>query len=396
MTERHIYLDHAATTPVDERVVAAMLPYFTEQFGNPSSIHRLGRNALEALDDARETVASVLGASRKEIIFTGGGSEADNLAIKGVALAQRQAGKGAHIVISAIEHHAVLHSAEYLQAFGFDVTVLPVDASGLISPDALRAALRPDTVLVSIMYANNEVGVIQPLAQLGAICHEHGVPLHTDAVQAAGSLALNVRELNVDLLSLAAHKFYGPKGVGVLYVRHGTPLLPQINGGGQERRRRAGTENIAGIVGMAMALRLAEEQRDQYAAHCTTLRERLLTGLLESIPHSYLNGHPTQRLPNNANIAFDYVEGESVLLLLDQHGIAASSGSACTSGSLEASHVLLALGMPAERAIGSVRFTIGASTTAADIDYVLDVLPPLIERLRSVSLAYRDQVLAPA
>jgi cysteine desulfurase len=396
MTERHIYLDHAATTPVDERVVAAMLPYFTEQFGNPSSIHRLGRSALEALDDAREAVAAVLGASRKEIIFTGGGSEADNLAIKGVALAQRQAGRGAHIVISAIEHHAVLHSAEYLQAFGFEVTVLPVDADGLVGPDALRAALRPDTVLASIMYANNEIGVIQPLAQLGAICHERGVPLHTDAVQAAGSLALNVRELNVDLLSLAAHKFYGPKGVGVLYARHGTPLLPQINGGGQERRRRAGTENIAGIVGMATALRLAEQQREQYAAHCATLRERLLTGLLGSIPHSYLNGHPTQRLPNNANVAFDYVEGESVLLLLDQHGIAASSGSACTSGSLEASHVLLALGMPAERAIGSVRFTIGASTTAADIDYVLDVLPPLIERLRSVSLAYRDQVLEPA
>ncbi len=396
MIERQIYLDHAATTPVDERVVAAMLPYFTEQFGNPSSIHRLGRTALEALDDARETVAAVLGASRKEIIFTGGGSDADNLAIKGVALAQRQAGKGAHIVVSAIEHHAVLHSAEYLQAFGFEVTVLPVDAGGLVSPEALRAALRPDTVLVSIMYANNEMGVIQPLAQLGAICHEHGVPLHTDAVQAAGSLALNVRELNVDLLSLAAHKFYGPKGVGVLYVRHGTPLLPQINGGGQERRRRAGTENIAGIVGMATALRLAEEQREQYAAQCAVLRERLLTGLLESIPHSYLNGHPTQRLPNNVNVAFDYVEGESVLLLLDQHGIAASSGSACTSGSLEASHVLLALGMPAERAIGSVRFTIGTSTTEADIDYVLDVLPPLIERLRSVSLAYRDQVLAAA
>jgi cysteine desulfurase len=396
MTERHIYLDHAATTPVDERVVAAMLPYLTEQFGNPSSIHRLGRTALEALDDARETVAAVLGASRKEIIFTGGGSEADNLAIKGVALAQRQAGKGAHIVTSAIEHHAVLHSAEYLQASGFEVTVLPVDSGGLVSPDDLRAALRPDTVLVSIMYANNEVGTIQPLAELGAICHERGMPLHTDAVQAAGSLTLDVHELNVDLLSLAAHKFYGPKGVGLLYVRHGTPLLPQINGGGQERRRRAGTENVAGIVGMAAALRLAAAQRDSYVAHCTTLRERLLAGLLDSIPHTYLNGHPTRRLPNNANVAFDYVEGESVLLLLDQHGIAASSGSACTSGSLEASHVLLALGMPSERAIGSVRFTIGKSTTEADIDYLLDVLPPLIERLRSVSLAYRDPVLEPA
>lgn len=396
MSERLIYLDHAATTPVDERVVAAMLPYLTEQFGNPSSIHRLGRTALEALDDARETVATALGASRKEIIFTGGGSEADNLAIKGVALAQRQAGKGAHIVTSAIEHHAVLHSAEYLQALGFEVTILPVDSGGLIDPDDLRAALRPDTALASLMYANNEVGTIQALAELGAICRARGVPLHTDAVQAAGSLPLNVNELNVDLLSLAAHKIYGPKGVGVLYVRRGTPLLPQINGGGQERRRRAGTENVAGIVGMATALRLAEAERERYAAHCTALRERLVAGLLDRIPRAYLNGHPTQRLPNNVNVAFDYVEGESVLLLLDQHGIAASSGSACTSGSLEASHVLLALGAPHERAIGSVRFTLGKSTTAEDIDYLLDVLPPLIERLRAVVLSYHEQALEAA
>jgi len=396
MSDRYIYLDHAATTPVDKQVVAAMLPYFSERFGNPSSIHRLGRAALEALDEARETVAAALGASRKEIVFTGGGSEADNLAIKGVALAQREAGKGAHVITSAIEHHAVLHAAEYLETLGFEITVLPVDSGGLVSPDDLRAALRPDTALVSIMYANNEVGTIQPLAELGAICRERGVPFHTDAVQAAGSLSLDVHELNVDLLSLAAHKFYGPKGVGALYVRRGTPLLPQTNGGGQERRRRAGTENVAGIVGMATALRLAEERRESYVATSTALRQRMLTGLIERVPHTYLNGHPTRRLPNNANVAFDYVEGESVLLLLDQHGIAASSGSACTSGSLEASHVLLALGMPAERAIGSVRFTIGKDTTEADVEYLLDVLPPLIERLRSVSLAYRDQVLEPA
>jgi cysteine desulfurase len=389
MTERYIYLDHAATTPVDQRVVSAMLPYYTEHFGNPSSIHRAGRTALEALDDARETVAAVLGASRKEIVFTGGGSEADNLAIKGVALAQRQSGKGAHIITSAIEHHAVLHTVEYLEAFGFEATVLPVDSDGLVRPAELRAAIRPDTVLVSIMYANNEIGTIQPLAELGAICRERGVPLHTDAVQAAGSLALNVDALNVDLLTLAAHKFYGPKGVGALYVRRGTPLLPQINGGGQERRRRAGTENVAGIVGLAAALRLAEEQREQYAAHCVDLRDRLVAGIVERIPHSSLNGHPARRLPNNANIAFEYVEGESVLLLLDQRGIAASSGSACTSGSLEASHVLTALGLPYERAIGSVRFSVGRATTDADIDYVLDTLPPLIERLRSVSQASR-------
>jgi len=389
MTDRLIYLDHAATTPVDEQVVAAMLPYFTEFYGNPSSIHRAGRAALEALDDARETLASVFGASRKEIIFTGGGSEADNLAIKGVALAQRQAGKGAHIITSAIEHHAVLHAVEYLEALGFEITVLPVDTGGLVRPADLQAALRPDTVLATIMYANNEIGTIQPLAELGAICRAQGVPLHTDAVQATGSLALKVDALNVDLLTLAAHKFYGPKGVGALYVRRGTPLLPQINGGGQERRRRAGTENVAGIVGMATALRLAEEHRASYANHCAALRDRLIAGVLERIPYTSLNGHPTQRLPNNANIAFEYVEGESVLLVLDQHGIAASSGSACTSGSLEASHVLTALGLPYERAIGSVRFSVGKSTTAADIDYLLDVLPALIERLRSVSPAYR-------
>jgi cysteine desulfurase len=373
-----------------------MLPYFTERFGNPSSIHQAGRVALEALDDARETVAAVLGASRKEIIFTAGGSEADNLAIKGVALARREAGKGRHVITSVIEHHAVLHAVEQLQAFGFEATLLPVDSDGLVRPDDLRAALRPDTALVSIMYANNEIGTIQPLAELGAICRERGVPFHTDAVQAAGSLPLNVGELNVDLLSLAAHKFYGPKGVGALYARRGIPLLPQINGGGQERRRRAGTENVAGIVGMATALRLAEERRESYAADSAGLRDRLLAGICDRVSHVTLNGHPTRRLPNNVNVAFDYVEGESVLLLLDQQGIAASSGSACTSGALEASHVLLALGLPAERAIGSVRFTVGAATTSADVDYVLDVLPPLIERLRSVSADYHRQDFQPA
>jgi cysteine desulfurase len=390
MPERVIYLDHAATTPVDEQVLAAMLPYFTTQFGNPSSIHQVGRRALAALDDARETAAAVLGASRKEIIFTGGGSEADNLAIKGVALAQQRAGKGAHLITCATEHHAVLHAFEYLEAFGFETTVLPVDSVGLVRPDVLRAALRPDTALVSIMYANNEIGTIQPIAELGAICREHGVPFHTDAVQAAGSLPLDVQALNVDFLSLTAHKFYGPAGVGLLYARRGAPLLPQINGGGQERRRRAGTENVAGIVGMATALRLAEERRAEYAAHCTALRDRLISGVLELIPHTSLNGHPTQRLPNNANLMFEYIEGESLLLLLDQQGIAASSGSACTSGSLEASHVLTALGLPIERAIGSVRFTVGKGTTSKDIDYLIDVLPPMIERLRSVSPEYRE------
>lgn len=393
MTKHTIYLDHAATTPIDEQVVAAMLPYFTQQFGNPSSIHRFGRTALAALDDARETVAAVLGANRKEVIFTGGGSESDNLAVKGVALAQRQAGKGAHVITTAIEHHAVLHAVEYLETLGFEATILPVDADGLVHPDDLRAALRPDTALVSIMYGNNEIGVVQPLSELGSICREHGVPLHTDAVQVAGSLPLDVDSLNVDLLTLAAHKFYGPKGVGILYARRGTPLLPQVNGGGQERQRRAGTENIAGIVGMSTALQLAEEHRESYVTHCMALRDRLIQGVLETIPYTALNGHPTQRLPNNANIAFEYVEGESVLLLLDQHNIAASSGSACTSGSLEASHVLLALGLPHEQAIGSVRFTMGKDVSSTDIDYVLEILPSLIERLRSVSPEYREQVL---
>ncbi len=394
MAEREIYLDHAATTPVDQQVVAAMLPFLSDSFGNPSSIHRMGRAALDALDQSREAVADVLGAHYKEIVFTGGGSEADNLAIKGVAQAQRQAGKGAHLITSAIEHHAVLHTFEYLEAEGFEVTVLPVDSDGLVDPERLRGAIRPDTVLASIMYANNEIGVVQPLAELGAVCRERGVPFHSDAVQAPGALPVRVDALNVDLLTITAHKFYGPKGVGALYVRRGTPLLPLINGGGQERRRRAGTENVAGVVGLAAALRLSEERREAQVAHCAALRDRLVAGVLERIPHSSLNGHPERRLPNNANIAFDYVEGESVLLLLDQHGIYASSGSACTSGSLEASHVLRALGLPEERAIGSVRFTVGKGTTAEDIDYLLDILPGLIDRLRSVSPAYRDLLQA--
>jgi cysteine desulfurase len=387
MFERLIYLDHAATTPLHEQALEAMIPYLAERFGNPSSIHRLGRQALDALDDARDTIAAVLGANPKEIIFTSGGTESNNLAIKGVALAQQRAGKGQHLITSAIEHHAALHAFEYLEAFGFEVTILPVDPYGMVQPGDLRAAIRKDTTLVSIMYANNEIGTIQPIAELGAICRERGVIFHSDAVQAAGSLPLQVRDLNVDLLSITAHKFYGPKGVGALYARRGVPLLPQIAGGGQERRRRAGTENVAGIVGMAKALQIAEQQRPVYVAHCVALRDRLASGLLDRIAGTMLNGHPTQRLPNNVNILLADVEGESVLLLLDQHNIAASSGSACTSGSLEASHVLLALGLPHERAIGSVRLSIGRETTNADIDTVLDVLPPLIEQLRAVTMA---------
>jgi cysteine desulfurase len=385
MTERMLYLDHAATTSVDAAVLEAMLPYFSECFGNPSSIYRLGRGALQALDDARSLTADVLHCAPKDLVFTGGGSESDNLAIKGAAFAARDQGKGNHIITSAIEHHAVLHACDYLKAFGFEITVLPVNSDGLVAPDDLSAAIRPETVLATIMYANNEIGTIQPIVEFGAICRERGVLFHTDAVQAAGALSLDVNELHVDLLSLTAHKFHGPKGVGLLYVRRGTPLLPQMNGGGQERRRRAGTENVAGIVGFAAALQRAEERRSDYVEHCTALRDRLVDGIMERISDAQLNGHRTQRLPNNANVSFAYAEGESILLLLDRAGICASAGSACTSGSLEPSHVLTALGLSRHEAHGSVRFTMGKDTTMADIDYVLQVLPPMIERLRSVS-----------
>ncbi len=391
MVERTLYFDHAATTPADPAVVEAMLPYFTECYGNPSSIYRLGRAALQALDDARSLTAEVLHCSPKELIFLGGGSESDNLAIKGAALAAREAGKGQHIITSAIEHHAVLHACDYLKDFGFEVTVLSVGRDGLVNPDDLRAAIRPDTVLASIMYANNEIGTIQPIAELGAICREHGVLFHTDAVQAAGALPLDVDALNVDLLSLTAHKFYGPKGVGALYARRGVQLLPQINGGGQERRRRAGTENVPGIVGFATALQRAEERRSSYVEHCTMLRDRLIDGLQESVPFTSVNGDRRQRLTNNANLSFAYIEGESLLLLLDQAGVCASSGSACASGSLNPSHVLTALGLDADQAHGSIRLTLGKDTTSDDVQYVLDKLPGMVERLRSVSPQFREQ-----
>jgi len=391
MTERFIYLDHAATTPVDPQVIEAMLPYFGEQFGNPSSIYRLGRIALAALDNARTTVARVLHCAPREIVFTGGGSESDNLAIKGAAVAQREHGKGNHIITSAIEHHAVLHGCEALAAEGFDVTVLPVTSQGLVDPDVFRAALRPETVLATVMYVNNEIGTVQPIAELGAIARERGVLFHTDAVQAGGALSLDVGQLNVDLLTLTAHKFYGPKGSGALYVRQGTPLKPLINGGSQERRRRAGTENVAGIVGFAHALELAEEHRPAYVEHCHALREQLIEGVLARIPFVSVNGDRVQRLPNNANLSFDFIEGESILMLLDQQGFCASTGSACSSGSVEPSHVLTALGVPVERAMGSVRFTVGRSTTAADIHHLLDVLPPIVERLRSASPEYQHR-----
>jgi cysteine desulfurase len=391
MAERTIYLDHAATTPTDRAVVEAMLPYFSECYGNPSSIYRLGRAALDALDDARAIVAEVLNCSPKEIIFTGGGSESDNLAIKGAALAARRAGKGQHIVTAATEHHAVLHACEYLQDFGFDLTVLPVDKNGLVAPADLEAAIRPDTVLATIMYANNEIGTVQPIAEFGAICRARGVLFHTDAVQAAGALSLDVNDLHVDLLTLSGHKFYGPKGVGLLYVRRGVQLMSQVNGGGQERRRRAGTENVPGIVGFATALRQAEEHRAEYVAHSTVLREQLIAGIAERVGDVQLNGHRTERLPNNVNVSIAGTEAESLLMLLDQQGICASSGSACTSGSLEPSHVLRALGLDDDAAHASLRLTVGKDTTTDDVNFVLDALPPMVEKLRSVSLQWRER-----
>jgi len=380
---RFIYLDHAATTPVDPAVVNAMIPYFTEKYGNPSSIYSIAREARKAMDWARDTVAEVLGASPAEIIFTGCGTESDNLALKGVAFAHRH--RGNHIITTQVEHHAILHTAEYLEKrFGFRVTYLPVDQYGIVSLEALEKALTPDTILVSIMYANNEVGTIQPIPEIARILKGRNVIFHTDAVQAGGSLDLNVDRLGVDMLSLSGHKFYGPKGVGVLYVRKGTSYWPQQQGGGQERGRRAGTENTAGIVGLATALKLAYDHLEENNAHAAKLRDKLIEGI-SRIPGSYLTGHPTNRLPNSATFVFEFVEGESILLSLDMLGIGASSGSACTSASLEPSHVLKAMGVPIERAHGSLRLTTGRDNTEEDIDYVLEVLPGIIERLRAMS-----------
>ncbi len=377
-----IYLDHAATTPVDPRVLEAMLPYFTARFGNPSSVYRLGREARRALDDARQTVADILRASPQEIVFTSSGTEGDNLALRGVALAMRQQGRGKHLVTCAVEHPAVLHTCEQLQAEGFAVTVLPVDGDGLVRPADLAQAMRPDTTLVSIMYANNEVGTIQPLSELAAIAHAGGALFHTDAVQAGCYLPLDVAALGVDLLSLSAHKFHGPKGVGVLYVRRGTALHPQMHGGGQERGRRPSTENVAGIVGLATALRLAQEGRDAHNAHCTALRDRLIDGILARVPGARLNGHRTQRLPNNASFCFAGIPGEMLLVKLDRLGICASSGSACHSGTLEPSHVLTALGVPPELAAGALRLSVGRDNRPEEIERVLEVLPGIVQSLR--------------
>jgi cysteine desulfurase len=383
MPNRTIYLDHAATTALDPHVLDAMLPYLTSEYGNASSIYALGRHAMQAIDHAREQVAELVHCRSNEIAFVGCGSESDNLAIKGMAFATQK--KGHHLITSSIEHHAVLYTSQYLDRFGFQTTYLPVDEYGRVDPDDVGRAITDQTVLVSIMYANNEVGTVEPIAEIGRICRARKVPFHVDAVQAGGALPIDVAALNVDLLSLSAHKFYGPKGVGILYVRQGMRLLPQLQGGSQERGRRAGTENVAGIVGAATALHLAYEELPQIRPRIQALRDRLIEGILQ-IPRSRLTGHPTERLPNNASFCFAGIEGESILLNLDMLGIAASSGSACTSGSVEPSHVLVAMGLTPEWSHGSLRLSLGKANTQEEIEQVISVLPGIIEKLRGLGL----------
>jgi cysteine desulfurase len=384
--ETDIYLDHAATTPVDPRVLEVMLPFFSERFGNPSSIYTLGQDARAGLDWARGTLAGLIGCQARELVMTSGATESNNLAIKGVAWWHRfnAPERGNHIVVSAIEHHAVLHAAESLVPHGFEVSVVEPDSDGMIQPDAVEAALRPDTCLLSVMYANNEIGTIQPIREIAEIAHARGITVHTDAVQAAGALPLAVDDLGVDLMSLSAHKFYGPKGVGLLYVRRRTPIEWQQQGGGQEGGRRGGTENVPLLVGMAAALGLATDEMDERNDRQIRLRDRLIEGVLERVPDSRLNGHPTERLPNNVNLSFAGVEGETLLLNLDMLGIAASSGSACSTGSTEPSHVLTALGLGPEIARGSLRLTLGKDTTEVEIDRAIDAVVETVERVRQL------------
>lgn len=385
---RKVYLDNAATTSLKKEVLDAMMPYLTNVYGNPSSLHYFGQEAHTAVENARHKVASALGASDNEIIFTGCGTESDNMVIKCVA--EKYKNKGNHIITSAVEHHAVLHTCQYLEKHGFEVTYLPVDEFGMVKAEQVRDAIRDNTILVSIMFGNNEVGTIMPIKEIGAVCREKGVLFHTDAVQAVGHVRIDVNEMNIDMLSLSAHKLHGPKGVGALYIRKGIILPPLLHGGAQERRRRAGTENVAGIVGLGKAIELACSDIEGTAKRMCALRDKLISGIEASIPEVKLNGHRTERLPGNVNFSIKYIEGESILLMLDINGIAASSGSACTSGSLDPSHVLLAMGMPHETAHGSVRMTLGDDTTEEDIDYVLEVFPGIVRKLREMSPLYHE------
>jgi len=388
VTKKRIYLDHAATTPTDPEVVEAMLPYLSDVFGNPSSIHSFGQEAKSAVEEARDKIAALIGGRGEEIVFTGGGTEADNFAIKGTAYANE--GKGNHIITTPIEHHAVMETCKFLQGRGFEVTYLPVDGYGLVDPQDVKKAITDKTILISVMHANNEVGTIEPIAEIGKIAREAGIYFHTDAVQAVGHIPVKVDELGVDMLAMSAHKLYGPKGVGALYIRKGTKLISFMHGGEQERRRRAGTENVPAIVGLGKAAEVAQREMNAEAKRLISLRDKLIKGLMGQIEHSRLNGHPTQRLPNNVNVSVEFVEGESMLLNLDLEGIAASTGSACSSSSLEPSYVLLAMGISHELAHGSLRFSLGRETTEGDIARVLEVSPRIIAKLRAMSPMLRS------
>lgn len=385
---KEIYFDNAATTKLRPEVCKEMIRYMSDSYGNPSSIYKIARENKKAIDSARENVAKLINAKSDEIFFTAGGSEADNWAIKGIA--QSYKSKGNHIITLSIEHHAVLHTCQFLETNGFEVTYLPVDEYGTVNLDDLKAAIRDNTILISIMFANNEIGTIEPIAEIGAIAKQNGIIFHTDAVQAAGHIPIDVDEMNIDLLSMSAHKFFGPKGIGALYIRKGTKITPLIHGGAQERNRRAGTENVPAIMGFSKAAELIFEEMEAEGKRLTALRQKLTDGILSRIPYSRLNGSPNNRLPGNVNISFEFVEGESILLLLDMKNICASSGSACTSGSLDPSHVLLAIGLPHEKAHGSLRLTLGMFNTEQEVDAIIEELPPIIERLRAMSPLYEE------
>jgi cysteine desulfurase len=387
---KKLYLDNAATTPTDTRVLEAMLPFFSQMYGNPSSLHAFGQEAKHAIEEARYIVAQFIGAKQEEIVFTSGGTESNNSAIKGVAYARRD--KGNHIITSRIEHHAVLEPCHFLEKQGFEVTYIPVDEFGLVDPADVKKAISGKTILISIMQANNEIGTIEPIAEVGKIAREEEIYFHTDAVQTFGHIPINVSELNVDLLSASGHKLYGPKGVGILYVKRGVRMLPFMHGGDQEQGRRASTHNVPGIVGFGKAVELAKEEMSKESEQLTVLRDKLTKGILDKIEYARLNGHPLARLPNNINVSISYVEGESMLLNLDMEGIACSTGSACTSSSLEPSHVLAAIGLSHELANGSLRFSLGRMTSEEDIDYVLTRLPGIVRKLRAMSPLYKRKV----
>ena len=381
-----IYFDNAATTPIRPEVYDAMRPYIESCYGNPSSVYKLARESKKAIDLARKQVADAINADSGEIFFTGCGSESDNWAIKGVALALKD--KGKHIITTNIEHHAILHTCEFLEENGYEVTYIPVDEYGMVSADDIKKAIRPDTILVSVMTANNEIGTIEPIKEIGAVCREKGVYFHTDAVQAVGHIKIDVKEMNIDLLSLSGHKIGAPKGIGALYIRKGVKIKNLIHGGQQEKGKRAGTENVIGIVALGKAIELAVSEMEDTTERLKYLRDKIINGVLKNIEYSRLNGHPEERLPGNVNISFEFIEGESMLLMLDAKGICASSGSACTSGSLDPSHVLLAIGLPHEKAHGSLRISLGYQNTEEEVDKLLEVLPPIVQRLREMSPLY--------